>query len=69
MSIDFQIAQSGFSVRPASAADVKALRMLLPELHGAAVTFVAVDNEHQLVIGAAAATRSVRLQPLTGPGI
>lgn len=43
--------------------------MLLPELHGAAVTFVAVDNEHQLVIGAAAATRSVRLQPLTGPGI
>lgn len=69
MSVQFNIAQSGFSIRPAGAADAKALRMLLPELPDAAVNLVAVDGEHQLVIGAAAATRSSRPQPLAGPGI
>ena len=43
--------------------------MLLPELRHGAEHFVAVDGQHQLVIGAAAATRSCRTQPLTGPGV
>ena len=42
--------------------------MLLPEMRDAAAAFVAVDGEHQLLIGAAAVTRSYRPQPLAGPG-
>jgi N-acetylglutamate synthase-like GNAT family acetyltransferase len=38
-------------------------------MHDAAVNFVAVDGEKQLVVGAAAATRSCRQQPLPGPGV
>jgi len=64
----FDILHSGFVVRPAETADAKAMRMLLPEMRDAAAAFVAVDGEHQLVIGAAAVTRSFRPQPLAGPG-
>jgi hypothetical protein len=66
---DFQIARSGYSIRPAGAADAKALRMLLPEIQDAASTFVAVEGQKQRVIGAAAATRAVRPAPLPGPGV
>jgi GNAT superfamily N-acetyltransferase len=69
VAVEFNIARSGFSVRPAIAADAKAVRMLLPEMRDAAVAFVAVDGEHQLAIGAAAAARSFRTQPLKGPGV
>ena len=69
MPVDFNIARDGFSIRPAGAADGKALRMLLPEMQDAAVKLVAVDGQHQLVVGAAAATRSCRQQPLPGPGV
>lgn len=69
MSVNFKLSTSGFSIRPAMAADAKAQRMLLPELTDAAVNLVAVDGAHQLVIGAAAASRSSRSRPLVGPGI
>jgi GNAT superfamily N-acetyltransferase len=69
VSVTFDIARSGFSIRPARPADAKPLRMLLPEKLDAAAKYVAVDGEHQLVIGAAAATSSRRLQPLPGPGV
>jgi hypothetical protein len=42
--------------------------MLLPGMESAAARFVAVDGRHKLVIGAAAATRTLRLTPLVGPG-
>ena len=42
--------------------------MLLPEMAAYPTTFVAVDGRHQLVIGAAAATRDFRRKPLAGPG-
>jgi N-acetylglutamate synthase-like GNAT family acetyltransferase len=69
VTVKFNIARSGFSIRPAFAADAKAVRMLLPAMRQAAVIFVAVDGEHRLVIGAAAAARAFRQQPLPGPGI
>jgi hypothetical protein len=43
--------------------------MLLPHFRDIAVAFVAVDDVDQLVIGAAAAARATRMQPLVGPGI
>jgi GNAT superfamily N-acetyltransferase len=43
--------------------------MLLPNLTDAALILIAVDDEHRLVIGAAAATRAVRRQPRAGPGV
>jgi hypothetical protein len=43
--------------------------MLLPQFSDIAVAFVAVDDVNQLVIGAAAAARATRMQPLVGPGI
>jgi hypothetical protein len=43
--------------------------MLLPGLNRPAISFVAVDKQHQLVIGAAASTRRFRPTPLPGPGI
>jgi len=67
--VKFEISRDGFLIRPASAADAKALRMLLPEIRDGAMQFVAVDGRNKLVIGAAAATRSCRLRPLVGPGI
>jgi GNAT superfamily N-acetyltransferase len=66
---EFNIDRSGFLIRPAAPADAKAMRMLLPEMRDASVNFVAVDGEKLLVIGAAAATRSSRQQPLPGPGV
>jgi hypothetical protein len=65
----FDISQSGFTIRAPETQDSKALRMLLPELRNGAEYFVAVDNLHQLVIGAAAMTRTCRMQPSPGPGI
>jgi GNAT superfamily N-acetyltransferase len=67
--VDFNIPRHGYSVRPAAAADAKPLRMLLPELRDAGASFVAVDGEKNLVIAAAAATRSARQQPRPGPGV
>lgn len=67
--IQFDIARSGFSVRLATASDAQALRMLLPELGDAAIGVVALDRRWQLVIGAAAVTRSIRREPLAGPGV
>ncbi len=69
MATKFDIAGGKFSVRPGATADAKALRMLLPEFRDAATAFVAVDQEHGLVIAAASATRSARRQPLVGPGV
>jgi GNAT superfamily N-acetyltransferase len=43
--------------------------MLLPELRDLALSFVAVNGQHQLVVGAAAAARAYRQHPLPGPGI
>ena len=69
VAIEFIISRNGFTIRPAGTQDARALRMLLPELRNGAEHFVAVDGQHQLVIGAAAATQSCRTQPLTGPGV
>ena len=69
VAVEFNIGRSGFSIRPAVAADAKAVRMLLPEMRDAAVIFVAVDGEHQLIIGAAVAARVFRQQPLRGQAL
>ena len=69
VSVAFNISRSGFAIRSAGPQDATALRMLLPELRNGAEYFVAVDGEHQLVIGVAAMTRTCRTQPSTGPGI
>jgi GNAT superfamily N-acetyltransferase len=65
----FDLGGEGFLIRPANAADAKAVRMLVPQLSGAPAAFVAVDQKHGLIIGAAAATRSARNCPLVGPGV
>jgi N-acetylglutamate synthase-like GNAT family acetyltransferase len=54
---------------PARVQDARALRMLLPQLRGGAVYFVAIGDQDQQVIGAAAMTQSCRTQPHRGPGI
>ena len=69
MATTFNISRSGFTIRGARLHDATALRMLLPGLRNGAEYFVAVEDEHQLVIGAAAMTQSCRTQPLTGPGV
>jgi N-acetylglutamate synthase-like GNAT family acetyltransferase len=66
---EFNMRCDGFSIRPAAAADAKAVRMLLPELRDVAAVFVAVDGKQKMVIGAAAAARAVRRQPRVGPGV
>jgi hypothetical protein len=43
--------------------------MLLPDFRDAAQSVVAVDGQHGLVIGAAAAAGAFRRQPLDGPGV
>jgi GNAT superfamily N-acetyltransferase len=67
--VEFDIPSSGYAVRPAGPTDAKALRMLLPGIRDTAVSFVAIDGRHQLVVGAATATQIFRQQPLIGPGI
>jgi GNAT superfamily N-acetyltransferase len=69
VAINLDIKRSGFTVRPAIAADARPLRMLLPGLSDASARFVAVESERQLVIGAAVAARTFRMQPAVGPGI
>lgn len=69
MATQFDIAGGKFAIAPTNAADAKAVRMLLPQTHDAAAAFVAVDQMHGLIIGAAAATRSARRYPLVGPGV
>jgi GNAT superfamily N-acetyltransferase len=69
VTLQFDIAGRKFSIRSATAADGKAVRMLLPELRDAAAGFVAVDNKHGLIVGAVAATRLARSQPFVGPGV
>ena len=71
MIVPIQIDISGgrFAIRPAAVADAKAVRMLVPEMPEPAAAFVALEGSHGLVIGAAATTRSMRRQPLVGPGI
>jgi N-acetylglutamate synthase-like GNAT family acetyltransferase len=66
----FNIAATGFTVRPARPLDEKACRMLLPELAAVdAHRFVAVERGEGLVIGAAGLTYSQRTQPLVGSGV
>jgi N-acetylglutamate synthase-like GNAT family acetyltransferase len=65
----FDTAGKKFTIRPATIADAKAVRMLLPELRDVAAALVAVDGKHGLIIGAAAATRLARAQPVIGPGV
>jgi GNAT superfamily N-acetyltransferase len=60
---------SQLTVRPAAVADAKVIRMLLPEIREASACFVAVDEDHSRVIGAAEATRAVRAEPPEGPGV
>jgi GNAT superfamily N-acetyltransferase len=65
----FNISKCGFAIRAAEARDSKALRMLLPELRNGLQSFVAIDGEHQVAIGAAAITQSCRTTPVVGPGV
>lgn len=61
--------EGGYSIRPASAADAKAFRMLLPAVADAPVRLVAVSEPEGLVVGAGAITRSMRAKPPIGPGV
>ena len=67
--MEFAIPESGYLIRPPMRAEAKAVRMLLPGMAISPATFIAVDGRHQLVIGAAVATRDFRRKPLPGPGI
>jgi GNAT superfamily N-acetyltransferase len=69
VAVEFDISRDGFAIRAAEPRDAKALRMLVPGMVGAAVNLVAIDGRHQRVIGAAAATRAFRREPLAGPGV
>jgi GNAT superfamily N-acetyltransferase len=69
LSISFNIAHQGFSVRAAEPSDAQAVRMLLPAMASDCDRFVALDGERHLVIGAAAATRVPRMSPAIGPGV
>jgi GNAT superfamily N-acetyltransferase len=70
LTVEFDIAATGFAMRPAGPVDEKACRMLLPELAAAeAHRFVAIERGEGLVIGAVGATYSQRAQPLVGPGV
>src|SRR5215210_2219080 len=65
----FDIAKTGFTVRPANAHDGKAIRMLLPDLPKGATYFVAIDRNNQSVVGAAGMTAPCRMKPIAGPGV
>jgi GNAT superfamily N-acetyltransferase len=65
----FDIASSGYAIRPAAQSDAMPLRMLLPTITRIAASLVAVDGKHQLVVGAAAAMPQFRREPLPGPGV
>jgi N-acetylglutamate synthase-like GNAT family acetyltransferase len=69
MSAHYLGESNSFSIRPAEPSDAKAVRMLLPPLGDIAAAFVAVDDVHRLVIGAAASAQAVRTQPVIGPGV
>lgn len=69
MALAFNISQSGFTIRSPGSQDARALRMLLPELRNGLQSFVAIDGEHRLVIGAASLTQSCRTTPVVGPGV
>ena len=69
MATEFDILASGYSIRTATPADAKALRMLLPGMSKPGASFVAVDGRHGLVVGAVAASRAFRRQPPAGPGV
>jgi GNAT superfamily N-acetyltransferase len=58
-----------YSIRIATAADAKAIRMLLPRFSDPAAVFVATDDEYGLVVGAATVARTMRMQPFVGPGL
>jgi N-acetylglutamate synthase-like GNAT family acetyltransferase len=64
----FDIADTGFSIRPARASEAQACRMLLSAEVSDGSRFVAVDRRHGLVIGAAAITSACRPWPIPGPG-
>ena len=69
MTLTFNIGLYGFTVRPATLVDRTACRMLLGDFPDQSDRFVAVDGEHGLVVGAAAAAHALRTTPLVGPGI
>jgi GNAT superfamily N-acetyltransferase len=69
VTIEFDIRRSGYTIRSAEPADAKALRMLVPEIREPAAALVACDGRHQLMVGAASATRIFRQQPQPGPGV
>lgn len=69
VAVAFTISRDGFTVRSARPQDATPIRMLLPELRNGAAYFVAVENEQQLVIGAAGMTQTCRATPNIGPGV
>jgi len=68
LAVQFNIAASGFVVRPPRAVEAKACRMLLPMLATDAEWLMAAENAGGLVIGAAGVSHAQRTQPLVGPG-
>ncbi|MCA9236380.1 MAG: hypothetical protein KDA44_12980 [Planctomycetales bacterium] len=69
MGVTFNVAQTGFKIRAATAEDFKACRMLLPPIGEARQLVVAIDAAQNLIIGAAAATRARREKSPVGPGM
>jgi GNAT superfamily N-acetyltransferase len=61
--------QSGFRIRDATVNDRKAIRMLLPDLQQPAICVVATECEQNRIVGAAAASGTLRVRPLIGPGV
>ena len=66
---DLSPEHGGFHIRPAESHDAKAFRMLLPQVGETSLRLVAVAEQDQRVVGAAAVSRSMRPKPPMGPGI
>src|SRR5262245_16496557 len=68
--VESMSADSSYSIRPATAADAKAVRMLLQNAAAAMDDcLVAVSGRQPLVVAAAGLTHSQRSKPFVGPGI
>ena len=68
-SVKFDLAKSGYTVRPAEGRDSKACRMLLPNITPEMFCMVAEDGAHGLIVGAVSISRRFRQKPPVGPGI
>jgi len=69
VSIDLISNRDDYSIRPPRRSEIKAFRMILPQIREPSLSLVAVIDEDERVVGAAALTRSSRPKPPIGPGV